>query len=1424
MPQLNAQINLDLGQFVKSLKKALQAAQAAGVQIQKSFSGKGEFRELQQAGQKTAAKIESIFQDIDLINEQRAAKDFDKIVDSAKKSGKKTGAAFGKEAGGGVKSFMADVGSFAVGGGLVAAGGALLSAGKQAFNGYVELDRQVQNIGTLGVKNFEEFAGLAQEMAKQVPQSAEELAEGSYQAISAGIQGSNKEIADFTLKAGKVATAGLASTNEAVNGLTSVMNAYGLSVKDTDEVSNTFFAGIKAGKTTFSELNAGLAQVLPTAAASGVKFDELTAVISQMTALGVPTSQAATKINAALVELQKPGADLAKVMSGVTVTIGGVKQKLSGSNIAEVLKQQGYVKTLQQIKQSADSMGVSLTQSFGSSEAASAALLVTGNNAARALETIDNVRKDIKSGAADAAYKVASQGIGVQMGILKNNVQNLFNGLFGAIAPMLNGIIQPITEILSDGALIGLFKTLGKTIGELLSGAMKLLKPIFAVVSALMPVISKLLDAAMKILNPFISLVEKILTPLADLITPIVDVVLELVNAFMEALLPVIEELLNEMGGSFQETIKSVAGYIKMLAGVISWLIQNALKPYLSFVSKLWVQLAKLANIIVKTVMGAIKELYDGIVSVTSAIGSFFGLIDEEEKKKPMETTAKGMKKAKKETDLATDSAKKLKDQLEKNKISEEELAKIEQARLAKAKAATEEYRKARVKLRKELERYLKLQDQEQSGLQIEADNKAYDLYLQKMKQLKDQIAEQDIPEDEKVRLEFEASVEINKLEYDQSVILINRKYDEEIKKAEETARRVLQNELLTKSEKETIERELTETVTKLNKNRLAEIKIQESKFNEEKRVSELKYEKDLNAAKISELERQLAFEEGKTRASVLRIAKMKRELLNLELPPEPVTGEQTPEQEKRSGEREEKLKVINREEKIGILKTDTNLPEWQNELNSQQEALKDQYEDDIKAAKDNTAKKLEIMKTYMDKVYKLNYDSMMEHNQMQGALVKFTEGMQKRLTQSVDKEKQKQIKNDIKSLKQEERELKKARAKGEISYEEFAEKTNAINQKIRDKETELQESQISVQEVLQSGAIESLKYVNGIFKKNLDDSIAGYHSGLNELTDVTASAALAVTGTFAMALAQGESAGDQFLLLALGMLEKMIPIFVAEIFGVTASSPANISTMGAWGFAAFAGLTATLQGLVSYAKSQIGAETGYLPGVKGYQSQPGRTDTKNVWVSPKEAIVPEDITSREMPLLTALMQGKTSQEYFKEIGYDFNREIDFSYLLPGWAKEQIEFVQQISPKVVEKIQQSGIVDIARKVSTSALPALRQMQQLQPDTKTIEMVKKYQAATVERQRLHDIVDTMPEIRMNPIVNDATQWSRGTDRELNKKIDNVADKVVDLKNMFLENWKLNKFKKDDKVKFELKGKDLHAAMKKAQREHFQRHAT
>ena len=164
----------------------------------------------------------------------------------------------------------------------------------------------------LADEEFTDFSKQVQTLESDLGVDAVESANALYQAISAGIPKEN--VLEFLEIATKAAIGGVTDTETAVDGLTTVINAFKLPMSDAQKVADLMFTTVKGGKTTFEELSASLFNVAPIAAASGVSFEETAAALATMTKQGVKTAQATTQLRQEMVALQKPTADMQNVI------------------------------------------------------------------------------------------------------------------------------------------------------------------------------------------------------------------------------------------------------------------------------------------------------------------------------------------------------------------------------------------------------------------------------------------------------------------------------------------------------------------------------------------------------------------------------------------------------------------------------------------------------------------------------------------------------------------------------------------------------------------------------------------------------------------------------------------------------------------------------------------------------------------------------------------------------------------------------------------------------------------------------------------------------------------------------------------------------------------------------------------------------
>ena len=163
----------------------------------------------------------------------------------------------------------------------------------------MEFEKTLTNVMTLLDKTsrakFGDFlsAGALNTMAKFGLQ-VNDVNKALFDTISAGIKAGNS--IKFLQEAAKLAVGGVTTLSIAVDGMTSIMNAYGLAIEEANKVSSAFFTAQKFGKTTVAELAQNVGMLAPTAKMAGISFQEMLAALALLTKQGISTDMATTSL------------------------------------------------------------------------------------------------------------------------------------------------------------------------------------------------------------------------------------------------------------------------------------------------------------------------------------------------------------------------------------------------------------------------------------------------------------------------------------------------------------------------------------------------------------------------------------------------------------------------------------------------------------------------------------------------------------------------------------------------------------------------------------------------------------------------------------------------------------------------------------------------------------------------------------------------------------------------------------------------------------------------------------------------------------------------------------------------------------------------------------------------------------------------
>lgn len=337
----------------------------------------------------------------------------------------------------GLSGTISGIGAVAVAA-TAAAGAALVGFGAVAVGEFAQFDSGMREVFTLlpGISQqaMDAMSGDVHSFAQEFGVLPNDVIPALYQALSAGVPSDN--VFKFLETAQMAAVAGVTDLTTAVDGISSVVNAYGSDVISAAEASDYMFTAVRLGKTTFEELSSSMSNVTPIAAAIGVGFDEVAAALAVMTAQGIPTAQATTQIRAALVELSKDGTKVASVF-----------EDIAGQSFGDFVQSGGSVQdALQLLEQHAADTGVGINDLFGSVEAGSAVLALTGSNTeafTAALGEMDNA-----AGATSAAYDVMKESLTQSFNKIKAAVSSATIQFGERLAPTVARVADALSQAL----------------------------------------------------------------------------------------------------------------------------------------------------------------------------------------------------------------------------------------------------------------------------------------------------------------------------------------------------------------------------------------------------------------------------------------------------------------------------------------------------------------------------------------------------------------------------------------------------------------------------------------------------------------------------------------------------------------------------------------------------------------------------------------------------------------------------------------------------------------------------------------------------------------------------------------------------------------------------------------------------------------
>ena len=320
--------------------------------------------------------------------------------------------------------------------GTFAAVGAAIYAGPVQKS--IEFQTAMAKVGTIADQNVVPLSQMQKEiinLSNALGVNANAVAEDVYNAISAGQN--TADAVGFVEKATMLAKGGFAETGQALDVLTTILNAYGKESSEAESVSNMLIQTQNRGKVTVAELSSVMGKIIPTANANNVALEQLCAGYSIMTSRGIAAAETTTYMNSMLNELGKSGTTADKVL-----------RQAAGGSFSELMAQgKSLADVLNILQTEADKSGKTLADMFGSAEAGKAALTLMANG-------VDGFNNEVSAmvdstGAAQAAYEKMMDTTQAKIDKAKTALSNLAIVLGNTFLPYVTTAAEKLSGLVT---------------------------------------------------------------------------------------------------------------------------------------------------------------------------------------------------------------------------------------------------------------------------------------------------------------------------------------------------------------------------------------------------------------------------------------------------------------------------------------------------------------------------------------------------------------------------------------------------------------------------------------------------------------------------------------------------------------------------------------------------------------------------------------------------------------------------------------------------------------------------------------------------------------------------------------------------------------------------------------------------------------
>jgi TP901 family phage tail tape measure protein len=235
-----------------------------------------------------------------------------------------------------------------------------------------------------------------------------------YEMISSGIRGTEADYVHAVKSIGQASVSIKADLYDTANTVTTLLNAYNMSVKDIDKISDMLFVTVREGKAHGNELAKTLGLVTNTAAEAGVSFAELSAAISILSRTQT-ASQSMIGLNQLLNGLIKPTVEAKAEAEKWGIEIG-----------ATALKTKGLTTILTEMHDKIGGNVEAINRILGNIRAMRAGVALTGKQFYNFIEVLRMAESEIGTGVAFKAFEKQTATAQQSLKNLKTQIDKTF--------------------------------------------------------------------------------------------------------------------------------------------------------------------------------------------------------------------------------------------------------------------------------------------------------------------------------------------------------------------------------------------------------------------------------------------------------------------------------------------------------------------------------------------------------------------------------------------------------------------------------------------------------------------------------------------------------------------------------------------------------------------------------------------------------------------------------------------------------------------------------------------------------------------------------------------------------------------------------------------------------------------------------------